>query len=128
MCPTATALWPSGRPGHRDHPAARGAARSLTWDQGKELMNHAAITAATRLHIYFCDPKSPWQRASNENTNGLLRQYLPKGSDLSFYGPGLLDSIAAELNGRPPQEHAFRTPAEVLDELLSQAANHHGVA
>lgn len=102
--------------------------RSLTWDQGKELMNHAAITAATGLHIYFCDPKSPWQRASNENTNGLLRQYLPKGSDLSFYGPGLLDNIAAELNSRPRKRHAFRTPAEVLDELLSQAANHHGVA
>jgi transposase, IS30 family len=102
--------------------------RSLTWDQGKELMNHAAITDATGLDIYFCDPKSPWQRGSNENTNGLLRQYLPKGSDLGFYGPGLLDNIAAELNNRPRKRHGFRTPAEVLSQLLSQAATEHGVA
>lgn len=102
--------------------------RSLTWDQGKELMNHAAITQATGLDIYFCDPKSPWQRGSNENTNGLLRQYLPKGSDLAFYGPGLLDNIAAELNNRPRKRHSFRTPAEVLTQLLSQAATEHGVA
>ena len=101
---------------------------SLTWDQGKEMSNHVQIAKASGLEIYFCDPHSPWQRGSNQNTNGLLRQYLPKGSDLSFYGPGMLDNIAAELNARPRKRHAFRTPAEVLDQLLSEAANKHGVA
>ena len=101
---------------------------SLTWDQGNEMANHADIAEATGLEIYFCDPHSPWQRGSNENTNGLLRQYLPKGSDLSFYGPGMLDNIAAELNSRPRKRHSFQTPAEVLDRLLSEAPNHHGVA
>jgi IS30 family transposase len=91
---------------------------SLTWDQGSEMSNHVAIAKATGLDIYFCDPHSPWQRGSNENTNGLLRQYLPKGTDLSFYGPGMLDNIAAELNARPRKRHAFQTPAEVLDQLL----------
>jgi transposase, IS30 family len=102
--------------------------RSLTWDQGKELANHVQIAAATGMDIYFCDPHSPWQRGSNENTNGLLRQYLPKGADLSFYGPGLLDNIAAELNSRPRKRHGFRTPAEVLERLLSPNTNDHGVA
>jgi IS30 family transposase len=102
--------------------------RSLTWDQGTEMTNHVQIAAATGLDIYFCDPHSPWQRGTNENTNGLLRQYLPKGTDLSFYGPGLLDNIAAELNHRPRKRHGFRTPAEVLDHLLSQATPDHGVA
>jgi IS30 family transposase len=102
--------------------------RSLTWDQGKEMSNHVQIAAATGLDIYFCDPHSPWQRGSNENTNGLLRQYLPKGTDLTFYGPGLLDQIAAELNARPRKRHRFLTPAEVLDQLLSQATSNHGVA
>lgn len=101
---------------------------SLTWDQGKEMANHVQIAEATGMDIYFCDPHSPWQRGSNENTNGLLRQYLPKSSDLSFYGPGLLDNIAAELNARPRKRHAFRTPAEVLDQLLSEASKKHGVA
>jgi len=102
--------------------------RSLTWDQGSEMANHAQIAEATGLNIYFCDPHSPWQRGSNENTNGLLRQYLPKGSDLSFYGAGLLDNIAAELNSRPRKRHGFRTPAEVLEELLSATTDNHGVA
>jgi IS30 family transposase len=101
---------------------------SLTWDQGRELLHHRAISRATGLDIYFCDPHSPWQRGSNENTNGLLRQYLPKGTDLSFYGPGMLDNIAAELNARPRKRHAFRTPAEVLNQLLSETTENPGVA
>ena len=93
--------------------------RSLTWDQGSEMALHTAITEATGLPIYFCDPHTPWQRGTNENTNGLLRQYFPKGTDLSFYGPGWLDQVAAELNARPRKRHNWRTPAEELDRLLS---------
>jgi IS30 family transposase len=102
--------------------------RSLTWDQGSEMARHVEIRMATGMDIYFCDPHSPWQRGSNENTNGLLRQYFPKGTDLSFHGPGILDNVAAELNARPRKRHGFRTPAEVLAKLLSEPTEADGVA
>ena len=92
------------------------------------MAQHAQFTIDTGVQIYFCDPHAPWQRGSNENTNGLLRQYLPKSQDLSFYGPGLLDNIAAELNGRPRKTLNWRTPAEALDKLLSDQSDPPGVA
>lgn len=98
--------------------------RTLAWDQGSEMTNHAQIAAATDLDIFFCDPHSPWQRGSNENMNGLLRQYFPKGSDLSVYQADYLDYVAAKLNNRPRKRHGWRTPAEVLDQLLSQPEDH----
>ena len=83
------------------------------------MAQHVQLRLDTGLQVYFCDPRSPWQRGTNENTNGLLRQYFPKGTDLSFYGPGWLDQVAAELNARPRKRLGWRTPAEELNRLLS---------
>ena len=102
--------------------------KSLTWDRGNEMARHAEIKLATGLDIYFCDPAKPWQRGSNENTNGLLRQYFPKGSDLSIYTQGDLDTVAAEMNYRPRKTLGWDSPAEALGKLLSQATPAAGVA
>jgi transposase, IS30 family len=93
--------------------------KTLTWDQGPEMAEHLKIADTLDLDIYFCDPASPWQRGSNENTNGLLRQYFPKGSDLSGYHPDYLAFVAAQLNDRPRKTLGWKTPAEAFLELLS---------
>ena len=92
--------------------------KSLTWDQGAEMAQHAQLRIETGLAIYFCDPRSPWQRGSNENTNGLLRQYFPKGTDLNRYGETELNAVPATLNGRPRKTLGWRTPAEALQDLI----------
>jgi IS30 family transposase len=94
--------------------------RSLTWDQGWEMKAHAQITVAADCEIYFCDPHSPWQRGSNENTNGLLRQYFPKGTPLGGHSAAHLAAVADELNGRPRKTLGWRTPAEALAEVLAR--------
>ena len=97
--------------------------RSLTWDQGAEMSQHQRFTVETGVAIYFCDPGRPWQRGTNENTNGLLRQYFPKGRTLAHVTQTELDRVADELNGRPRETLAWRTPAEALTELLKQSAS-----
>jgi len=102
--------------------------KSLTWDQGIEMRNHAEITIATGLDIYFCDPAKPWQRGSNENTNGLLRQYFPKGTDLSQHGPEHLDFVAAQMNRRPRETLGWLRPAQALGRLFSTTSEQPSVA
>lgn len=92
--------------------------RSITWDQGKEMAEHARFSVETGVPVYFCDPRSPWQRGSNENTNGLLRQYFPKRTDLKGHSQAHLDAVAAELNDRPRQTLGWRSPSQSLDEAL----------
>jgi IS30 family transposase len=92
--------------------------RSLTWDRGKEMADHKNFTIATKIQVYFCDPRSPWQRGTNENTNGLLRQYFPRGTDLSRFSQAHLDKIALRLNQRPRKTLGFETPADKLRAVL----------
>jgi transposase, IS30 family len=118
---------PAGREAHLVEQAMRQAitalpaelARTITWDQGKEMACHADVTIATGIPVYFCDPHKPWQRGSNENTNGLLRQYLPQSTDLSAHSAEDIAQIARSLNNRPRKTLGYMKPSEKLAELLA---------
>ncbi len=100
-------------------PGARELYKSLTWNRGKEMADHKRFSLDTDIKVYVCDPQSPWQRGSNENTNGLLRQYFPKGMDLSNIHQNRLNAVARRLNGRPRKTLDFRTPAERFDQCVA---------
>ena len=114
VCPT-----PEGRLTQHAQRLPAGLMTTLTWDRGLELAAHRTFSIATGVQVYFCDPQSPWQRGTNENTNGLLRQYLPKGTDLAAYTQTQLDAIARQLNTRPRKTLGYRTPAATLAETVA---------
>src|ERR1700723_1246208 len=121
-CPGKAAGTDHGRTGDGQTPGARTIVtlpeqlrRSLTWDQGAEMAQHARLKIEAGVRVYFCDPHSPWQRGTNENTNGLLRQYFPKGTDLSMHSANEIAAVAAALNSRPRKALNWKTPAEALD-------------